>query len=113
MTHKKETSQSLFPGQFFYSNVFPRSMPFASAQVVVEAPDDLDLQVKTGRGLTEKIEDLDHTRRHTVTLLPQPYQPEDVRAVSPIDRDPVLVVSTFSTRKWGLPTRWPPFPGPS
>jgi Domain of Unknown Function with PDB structure (DUF3857)/Transglutaminase-like superfamily len=100
MTHKKEMRQSLFPGQFFYSDAFARSMPFASAQVIVEAPDDLDLQVKTiGRGLTEKVEDVDHTRRHTVTLLPQPYQPEEARAVSSIDRDPVLLVSTFGSYK--------------
>jgi Domain of Unknown Function with PDB structure (DUF3857)/Transglutaminase-like superfamily len=100
MTHKKEMRQSLFPGQFFYSDAFARSMPFASAQVVVEAPDDLDLQVETiGRGLTEKVEDVDHARRHTVTLLPQPYQPEEAWAVSSIDRDPVLLISTFRSYK--------------
>jgi hypothetical protein len=100
MTHKKEMTQSLFPGQFFYSDVFARSRPFASAQVVVEAPGDLGLQVKaTGTGWAEKVEDIDGTRRHTVTLVPQPYQPEEAGAVSPIDRDPVLLVSTFSSYK--------------
>jgi hypothetical protein len=98
MTHRKEIRQSLFPGHFFYSDVFARSRPFSSAQVVVEAPDDLDFLVKaTGPGLTESVEISGGMRRHTVTLLPQTYLPEEVRAVSPVDRDPALLVSTFKS----------------
>jgi transglutaminase-like putative cysteine protease len=98
MTHRKETRQSLFPGHFFYADVFERSRPFASAHVIVEAPDDLDLRVSTiGPGLSDRVEEADGVRRHTVTLSPQPYLPEEVRAVSPIDRDPVLSVSTFNS----------------
>ena len=98
MTHRKETRQSLFPGHFFFSDIFLRSRPFTSAQVVVEAPKELDLQVKvTGSGLIDNVEDVDDIRRHTVTLLPQPYLPEEFRAVAPVDRDPVLLVSTFKS----------------
>jgi hypothetical protein len=40
--------------------------------VIVEAPNELNLQVKTtGTGLTDKVEDSDGVRRHTVTLSPQ------------------------------------------
>jgi hypothetical protein len=98
MTHRKEIRQSLFPEQFFYSFIFPRSRPFLSAQVVLEAPKELDLQVKTiGPSLTDIVEDSDGIRRHTVTLLQQTYSPEEVRAVAPIDRDPVLQVSTLKS----------------
>jgi Domain of Unknown Function with PDB structure (DUF3857)/Transglutaminase-like superfamily len=98
MTHRMETRQSLFPGQFFYADVFARSRPFASARVIVEAPNDLDLRVSTtGAGLSDRVEETDGVRRHTVTLSPQPYLPEEVRAVSPTDRDPVLSVSTFKS----------------
>jgi hypothetical protein len=66
--------------------------------VIVETPSELNLHVKTiGTGLTDKVEDADGVRRHTVTLLPQTYLPEEVRAVAPIDRDPALLVSTFSS----------------
>jgi hypothetical protein len=98
MTHRREIKQSLFPGQFLYADIFLRSRPFSSAQVVVESPNDLDLQVKAiGPGLSDKVEDSDGIRRHTVTLLPQTYLPEEARAVAPVDRDPLLLVSTFKS----------------
>ena len=66
--------------------------------MIVETPSDIDLQVKAiGTGLTDKVEDADGVRRHTVTLLPQTYLPEEVRAVAPIDRDPALLISTFKS----------------
>jgi Domain of Unknown Function with PDB structure (DUF3857)/Transglutaminase-like superfamily len=104
MTHRRQTKRSLFPGHFFYSVIFARSQPFSSAQVVVEAPNDLDLQVKAiGPGLTESVENSDASRRHTITLLPQTYLPEEIRAVAPVDRDPVLLISTFkSYQEMGL-----------
>jgi Domain of Unknown Function with PDB structure (DUF3857)/Transglutaminase-like superfamily len=96
MTHRREMRQSLFPGHFIYADMFPRSLPFSSVQVIVEAPNDFNLQVKAiGTGLTEKVEDSNGIRRHTVTLLPQTYSPEEAGAVAPVDRDPVLLVSTF------------------
>jgi transglutaminase-like putative cysteine protease len=98
MTHRKETIQGLFPGQFYYSDIFARSRPYSSAQVIVDAPDDLDLQVKTiGSGLTDQVEEIGGMRRHRVTLRPQSYLPEEARAVAPIDRDPALLASTFKS----------------
>ena len=98
MTHRREIRQTLFPGQFFYSDIFRRSLPFSSAQVIVEVPNDLDLRVSTiGTGLNDRIEEVDGVRRHTVTLSPQAYLPEEVRAVSPVDRDPLLLISTFNS----------------
>ena len=57
MTNKEEMLRGLFPGQFYYADTFPRSIPLVSARIVVEAPKTLDLQVKTlGTGLTDQIE---------------------------------------------------------
>jgi hypothetical protein len=98
LTQTKEIKQGLFPGQFYYTGLFPRSQPFSSAQVTVESPDDLDLQVRTiGNGLTDRVEEIGGVRRHTVTLEPQPFLPEEARAVAPIDRDPAVLVSTFKS----------------
>ncbi len=98
MTYQWEISRGLFPGQFLHSEVFARSQPIASAEVIVEAPQAVDLQVKTtGTGLTVRSEDIGEVRRHTVTLAPGPYLPEEARAVGPIDRDPALLVSTFKS----------------
>ena len=69
MTNKEEMLRGLFPGQFYYADTFPRSIPLASARIVVEAPKTLDLQVKTlGTGLTDQIEESGAIRRHIVTL---------------------------------------------
>jgi hypothetical protein len=98
MTNRTETRQGLFPGQLIYERVFARSLPIADARIVIEAPRDLGLHVgTTGLGLTDRVEDDGAIRRHIVTLAPQPYQPEEVRAVAPVDRDPTLLISTFSS----------------
>ena len=98
MTYKWEISRGLFPGQFFHSEVFARSQPITSAEVIVEAPRALDLQVSTtGSGLTDRSDDIGDIRRHTVTLAPGPYMPAEPRAVASIDRDPALLVSTFKS----------------
>jgi len=100
MTLVKKTQQGLFPGQFFYTDIFPRSLPYSSARVTVDAPTDLELKVRTvGTDLTDQIDEIGAIRRHTVTLRPQSYLPEEVRAVAQIDRDPALLVSTFTSYK--------------
>jgi hypothetical protein len=97
-TYKWEIGHGPFPGQFFHSEVFARSQPITSAEVIVEAPRTLDLQVSTtGTGLTDRSDDIGDIRRHTVTLAPGPYVPEEPRAVASIDRDPALLVSTFKS----------------
>jgi Domain of Unknown Function with PDB structure (DUF3857)/Transglutaminase-like superfamily len=97
-TYKWEIGHGPFPGQFFHSEVFARSQPITSAEVIVEAPRALDLQVSTtGTGLTDRSDDIGDIRRHTVTLAPGPYVPEEPRAVASIDRDPALLVSTFKS----------------
>jgi hypothetical protein len=107
MTNKEEMLRGLFPGQFYYADTFPRSIPLASARIVVEAPKTLDLHVKTlGTGLTDQIEESGAIRRHIVTLAARPYVPEEPGAVSPLDREPTLLISTFkSYQEMGLAYR--------
>ena len=107
MTNRAEELRSVFPGQFFDTDIFPRSVPVASARIVIEAPIALELQVKTtGAGLTDQVEDVGAIRRHTITLAPRAYVPEEPGAVSPLDREPMLLVSTFkSYQELGLAYR--------
>jgi transglutaminase-like putative cysteine protease len=98
LTQRRQTRRGLFPGQFFFADVFPRNLPTASAQIIVEAPAALDLQVKAiGVALGDRVEDIGDIRRHTVTLAPRPFMPPDVRAVASVDVDPVLLISTFKS----------------
>ena len=88
----------LFEGHFMYSDVAPRSRAIDAARITIEAPATLDLQVgTTGPGIVDAVETDGTMRRHTVTISPTSYQPEEAGAVSPIDRDPVLLVSTFKS----------------
>ena len=107
MTNRAEELRSVFPGQFFDADIFPRSVPVASARIVIEAPIALELKVKTtGAGLTDQVEDVGAIRRHTITLAPRAYVPEEPGAVSPMDREPMLLVSTFkSYQELGLAYR--------
>jgi hypothetical protein len=96
MTNKAEILQDVFPGQFTDSDIFPRSQSLSSVQVTIEAPDTIDLAVRaTGNGATDKVELVDGVRRHSITIVPEPYEPEEPGAVSALDREPALLVSTF------------------
>jgi hypothetical protein len=98
MTHKRRMTKALFPGQFVQAGLFPRSRAFTSIAVTVEAPVTLDLQVKTqGRSITHRTEQSGSIRRHTVMIAPDSYEPEEAGAVSPLDRDPAIFISTFKS----------------
>jgi hypothetical protein len=98
LTQRKKTLRGVFSGQYFDAAVFVRNLPVVSAHVVIEAPASLDLQVKAaGAALTDRVEDVGDIRRHTVTFGSQSFAPPEVRAVAPIDVDPLLLVSTFKS----------------
>jgi hypothetical protein len=102
-TTRREMLSRQFPQHFSHLEVFPRSTPYTSVRIVVEAPTELDLQVKTtGTGLTDTVEETGSARRHIMTLTPGQIAAEEPGAVSPIDRDPGFVVSTYkSYQEWG------------
>lgn len=95
-TARKENLRSALAGQFSDVELFPRSRAFTSAQLLVEAPETLDLQVKTTGGI-DSVDVSGGTRRHHITIASEPYRPDEPGAVSPIDRDPLVVVSTLKS----------------
>jgi hypothetical protein len=97
-TVKLEQTKNLFPGQLTHFDLFPRSLPYTSAQVTIEAPAGLDLQIKTiGSGLTDSVEMSGDIRRHTITLTPQGYRPQEQGATSALDRESAILLSTFKS----------------
>ena len=96
LTNKIEILQGEFPGQFMDFDIFPRSIPISSAVVTIEAPASLELNVQTLRDrANDKVEDIGAVRRHTITIAPAAYKPQEPGAVSPLDYEPAYIVSTF------------------
>jgi Domain of Unknown Function with PDB structure (DUF3857)/Transglutaminase-like superfamily len=98
LTQRKETKRGLFPGQYFAHDGFPRTGPFVSAEIVIESPAGLDLQVKTtSTALTDTVEDVGNLRRHTIGLARTAFSLPEARSVSAVDVDPMVFVSTFKS----------------
>ena len=96
MTHKRETAKGTIFRQFIESQQFPRSLAYTSAKITVEAPASIDLRVKAiGKGVAETIDESGGLRRHTIVITPDPYAPEEAGAVSALDRDPAVLMSTY------------------
>jgi uncharacterized protein DUF3857/transglutaminase superfamily protein len=98
MTTHKHSLSSFLPGQVNFAAVFPHNLPLVSAQIVIDAPATLDLQVKTyGSAMSDLVEDIGELRRHTVTLGARNFWDIEPQAVAPIDIDPAVVVSTIKS----------------
>ena len=98
LTQRKQMSRGVFEHQFFDADVFARNIPLVSAKIVIEAPTSLDLQVKAiGSSVNDKVEDVGGIRRHTVSYASSTFALPEARSVSPIDVDPMLLVSTFKS----------------
>ena len=98
MTHKRETPRGKIFKQFAESLQFPRSAAYTSAKITVEAPASIGLRVKAvGKDVVESTDENAALRRHTIVITPEPYAPEEAGAVSPLDRDPVVLMSTYKS----------------
>ena len=98
MTHRRETAPRTIFKQFAEHREFPRSGAFTSIKITTEAPLSMGLQVRAlGRGASETIAQTGGTERHTIVITPQPYAPEESGAVSALDRDPVVLMSTYKS----------------
>jgi hypothetical protein len=98
MTNKRVTTWGKALNDFTERFVFARSAAFTSVNVTVEAPASLGLQVKaTGNSTVNVTEDQAGIRRHTISITPEPYAPDESGAVSELDRDPVVLVSTYKS----------------
>jgi transglutaminase-like putative cysteine protease len=98
MTHKRELAKRVIFKQFSEHQEFPRSAGFTSIKITVEAPVSMGVRVKAiGDSVTESVTETGGTRRHTIVITPQPFAPEEVGAVSGLDRDPVVLMSTYKS----------------
>jgi transglutaminase-like putative cysteine protease len=85
-----------FPGQFYYQVGFARSVPFDTYRLTVDEPKSLALRVAVeGDGIAHAVSETDTGRQHVFTFHRSGWAPEEPGAVSFLDRDPRLVISTF------------------
>jgi hypothetical protein len=98
LTQRKESRRGMFAGQYFAQDGFPRTVPFTSAEIVIESPAEIDLQVRTTTtALTDRVEDVGGLRRHTIRLARTAFSLPEPRSVSAVDVDPMIFVSTFKS----------------
>lgn len=85
-----------FPGYFFYDVVFPRSVPIDTYRLIVDEPNSVRFRFSLrGQGLSHKIAEMDTGRRHMFDFKPTGWEADEANAVSTLDRDPRLTISTF------------------
>jgi len=97
---RSERFDRRFPGQFNYLATFARSTPFGTYRITLDAPKSLGLRVSVrGDGLTHETAEVGDDRRHTFEYRPTNWSPEEPNAVSMLDRDPQLVVTTFKDQR--------------
>jgi Domain of Unknown Function with PDB structure (DUF3857)/Transglutaminase-like superfamily len=98
MTHRRESAKGTIFKHLTENKQFPRSAGYTSVKVTVEAPVSVGLHVKvTGSGGTETVNESGGVRRHTIVIRPDSFAPDEADAVSPLDRDPTVSISTFNS----------------
>jgi transglutaminase-like putative cysteine protease len=96
MTHKWETAPGAISRHFTEHRQFPRSAAYTSVKITVEAPLLMAVGVKAhGKGVAQTVAQTGGVERHTIVITPQPYAPEESGSVSALDRDPMVVISTY------------------
>jgi hypothetical protein len=98
VTNRQVTAWGKMRGEFQRALVFPRSAAYAAVKVTVEAPASIGLRVKaTGSGAAETVDENAGLERHTIAITPESYAPEEAGAVSVLDREPMVLMSTFKS----------------
>lgn len=83
-----------FGRHFSLHHFFPKSVPYNTYQLTVDLPPGLDLGVHLrGEGVAQ--DTLEGGRRLVFTYRGQGWVPEEPGAVSPQDRDPHIILTTF------------------
>jgi transglutaminase-like putative cysteine protease len=96
MTNRRVTTWGKTLNDFAEGLVFARSAAYASVRITVEAPAAIGLRVKaTGNSTVDTSAGGAGLQRHTISITPEPYVPDETGAVSVEDRDPVVVMSTY------------------
>jgi hypothetical protein len=92
-THSRMIDRS-FSGHFFLHHVLPRSVPYSAYQLAVDLPPELHLDIHLrGEGWTQ--ESLEGGRHLSFTYRASGWAPEEPGAISPQDRDPEIILTTF------------------
>lgn len=85
-----------FPGHFSFATVLPRSIPYDTFRLTVDEPKLLGLRIHVrGEGLAHEIIEESEARHHLISYRARGWAPEEPDAVSSLDRDPQLVITTF------------------
>jgi hypothetical protein len=94
LTLVKHRKQALFPGQFFDFEMYPRLTAWNEVRGTITMPKSLPLNIE-GHDLTvERQTEGNSARYQWHYTAPIPLS-EDIAAISPVDREPRLFVSTF------------------
>jgi transglutaminase-like putative cysteine protease len=83
-------------GGFTITQVFPASRRFTSADVTLDVPEDLRIN-KWVRGLSEKHETVNGRTLYTWSLQPKPYAPDEANSVAWLDREPIIMASSWDS----------------
>jgi transglutaminase-like putative cysteine protease len=98
MTNKRDIAWKELFSDFSYGIPFPRNAGLTSVNITVEAPASFGLRVKaSGNGVVETVDEKGGLRRHAIAITPAPYATDEAGAVSVLDRDPVLLMSTYKS----------------
>ncbi|MBP0597884.1 DUF3857 and transglutaminase domain-containing protein [Herbaspirillum sp. LeCh32-8] len=92
--HEKE---SMFPGSFSFTTVFPQELQYGDARISLRAPANLKLNLEQVDIEPAKLVDSGGWKQYEWRYTsPWTEKPEEIRETSILDTGPRLVVSTFS-----------------
>ncbi len=85
-----------YPGHIFFNATLPQSIPYDTYRLTVDAPKALALRTRIrGDGLSYESVDAGDDVRHVFSYRPKIWTPDERGAVSFVDRDPQLVITSF------------------
>ncbi len=95
-TYRVNRIDNRYPGHFFYSATLPQSIPYDSFRLTIDVPKSIALRTHIrGDGLSYETAEVGDDRRHVFTYRPKSWTPDEPGAVSYIDRDPQLLITSF------------------
>jgi hypothetical protein len=96
LTWRLTRSGDTFSGHYSQVHIFPRQLSLGTSQVQIIAPKEAYLNISNqGLGFETDTKELDGARVTTVTHHPGAKVADEAGAVSALDREPMLFVSTF------------------
>ncbi len=96
-TTLRQIRQTAFEGHFNAGGVYLRSQPWGTVKQTFDAPKSMPLRIaKSGVGVVHTMREEGDRVSHTLTYTGDTKRvPEEVGAVSPVDREPQFALTTF------------------